>query len=148
LFSFVFHCHSKWIPVRAGWQGRSKVLLCVFVYVSVCLSLYVCVYVSVYTVNVQLSLDETYADVNPVRTDSNMTSAFVYVAYINTFLCSVALLFSVFFSNFSFQNHFPVQLFFSSSLLSTPIFPHHFCLLVNHADYRGFFFLFSVFCFS
>ena len=28
-----------------------------------------------------------------------------------------------FFFNFSFQNRFPLQLFFSSSLLSTPIFP-------------------------
>ena len=37
-------------------------------------------------VNVQLSLDETYADVSPVRSDANMTSAFVYVIF-RLYLC-------------------------------------------------------------
>jgi len=41
--------------------------------------MYVCVCVCVCAVNVQLSLDETYADVSPVRSDVNMTTAFVYV---------------------------------------------------------------------
>jgi len=41
--------------------------------------MYVCMYVCLCIVNVQLSLDETYADVSPVRIDANMTSAFVYV---------------------------------------------------------------------
>jgi len=53
--------------------------------------------------------------------------------------------FSVFFSNFSFQNLFPLQLFFSSSLLSTPIFPIIFFSFGE--SYRGFSFLFFSFSF-
>jgi len=41
-------------------------------------------YVCVITVNVHLSLDETYADVMPVRMDPDSPSAFVYVSPIIT----------------------------------------------------------------
>ena len=42
---------------------------------AVCLCVCVCLCI----VNVELSLDETYADVSPVRSDDSRTTAFVYV---------------------------------------------------------------------
>jgi len=50
----------------------------------------------------------------------------------------------VVFSTFSFLNRFPLQLFFSSSLLSTPIFPIIGCFfLLNQPHYHRFFLFFS-----
>ena len=46
------------------------------------------------------------------------------------------------FSDFSFLNRFPLQLFFSFSLLSTPISQSLVCFVVNQSDYHFFFFSF------
>jgi len=42
-------------------------------------------------VNVQLSIDETYADISPVRTDANMTSAFVSIMRGCNNMCSYCI---------------------------------------------------------
>jgi len=72
-------------------------------------------YVCMFIVNVQLSFDETYADVTPVRSDANMTSAFVYVAI--RYCPCVGWLYSVY---SSLANHLLIWLCLTGLFMQPP----------------------------